>query len=356
LIFSYDIVSPTELAEVRSGIRKADLLPTTKGGSMTTQSYIAGYPQQEPRRVAAEFCGVSKRYGAVLALNNVSFCIHQGEMVSLLGANGAGKTTAVRLLLGLAALNQGSIRVFGANPNSRGAKMRVGAMLQVAKVPETLKVKEHIELFSCYYASPLPLATVVERAGIEGLENRLFGELSGGQKQRVLLALAICGDPDLLFLDEPTVGLDVDSRRTFWREIRAFVERGRSVLLTTHYMEEADALADRILVLNRGTIIAEGTPKEIKSSVAGKTIRCTTALSADELRAMAGVGTVREQKDGVEILTSRAEAVLRELLARDASLTNLEVVGTGLEDAFLEITRRDGENNQNESAVEEVAS
>jgi ABC-2 type transport system ATP-binding protein len=322
---------------------------------MATHTYIAGYPQKTPPKVAAEFCGVSKRYGPVLALNSVSLRIQRGELVSLLGANGAGKTTAVKLLLGLAAPNQGTISVFGEIPSSRAAKMRVGAMLQVAKVPETLKVREHIKLFSCYYANPLPLATVVERTGIEGLENRLFGELSGGQKQRVLLALAICGDPDLLFLDEPTVGLDVDSRRTFWREIRAFVDRGRSVLLTTHYLDEADALADRILVLNRGTIIAEGTPKEIKSSVVGKTIRCTTVLSIDEIRAMDGVSSVRQQKDSVEILTSRAEDVLRQLLARDASLANIEIVGTGLEDAFLEITRRDGQNNQSATKVEEVA-
>ncbi len=322
---------------------------------MTTQSYVAGYPQQTPSKVAAEFCGVSKRYGPVLALNNVSFRIHRGEMVSLLGANGAGKTTAVKLLLGLAALNQGTIRIFGENPRSPGAKMRVGAMLQVAKVPETLRVREHIELFSCYYPNPLPLPTIIERAGIDGLENRLFGELSGGQKQRVLLALAICGDPDLLFLDEPTVGLDVDSRRAFWREIRALVERGRSVLLTTHYLEEADALADRILVLNHGTIIAEGTPKEIKSSVAGKTIRCTTVLSVQQMQAIAGVSSVRQQKDGVEILTSQAEAVLRELLARDASLANVEIIGTGLEEAFLALTRRDGQSNQLETKMEEVA-
>jgi ABC-2 type transport system ATP-binding protein len=323
---------------------------------MTTQTYIAGYPQQAPPKVAAEFCGVTKRYGSVLALNNVSFRIHQGELVSLLGANGAGKTTAIKLLLGLAALNHGTICVFGEDPRSRAAKMRVGAMLQVAKVPETLKVREHIELFSCYYANPLPLATVVERAGIEGLENRPFGELSGGQKQRVLFALAICGDPDLLFLDEPTVGLDVDSRRTFWREIRAFIERGRSVLLTTHYLEEADALADRIFVLNRGTIVAQGTPNEIKSSVAGKTIRCATALSVQEIETIAGVSSVRRQKDGVEILTSRAEAVLRELLARDASLANIEIAGTRLEEAFLAITREAGGSNSNETNLEEVAS
>src|SRR3989442_1747822 len=245
---------------------------------MTAQSYVAGYPQQTPAKVAAEFCGVSKRYGPVLALNNVSFRIHRGEMVSLLGANGAGKTTAVKLLLGLAAPNQGTIRIFGENPRSPGAKIRVGAMLQVAKVPETLRVREHIELFSCYCPNPLPLPTIIERAGIDGLENRLFGELSGGQKQRVLFALAICGDPDLLFLDEPTVGLDVEARRILWDEIRRLVARGKTVLLTTHYLQEADALADRIVVINRGTIIAQGTPTEIKARTAGRQIRCVTRL------------------------------------------------------------------------------
>ncbi|HTC93368.1 MAG TPA: ABC transporter ATP-binding protein [Terriglobales bacterium] len=322
---------------------------------MKTRSKIEDYLQVLLPEVAAEFCGVSKCYGETPALNNVSFRLHPGELVSLLGANGAGKTTAVKLLLGLAAPNQGRVRIFGQSPHTAAAKMRIGAMLQVGKVPETLKVREHIELFSCYYPRPLPLATVIETAGLQGLENRLFGELSGGQKQRVLFALAICGDPDLLFLDEPTVGLDVDSRRAFWREIRAFVERGRSVLLTTHYLEESDALADRILVLNRGTIVAEGTPKEIKSSVAGKTIRCTTALSVHQVQAIAGVSSVRVQKDGVEILTSRAEAVLRELLARDASLANVEITGTGLEEAFLEITRRDGRNSQREASMEKIA-
>ena len=322
---------------------------------MKTQSNIEDYLQVLLPEVAAEFCGVSKCYGETPALNNVSFRLHPGELVSLLGANGAGKTTAVKLLLGLAAPNQGRVRIFGQSPHTAAAKMRIGAMLQVGKVPETLKVREHIELFSCYYPRPLPLATVIEIAGLQGLENRLFGELSGGQKQRMLFALAICGDPDLLFLDEPTVGLDVDSRRAFWREIRAFVERGRSVLLTTHYLEESDALADRILVLNCGTIVAEGTPKEIKSSVAGKTIRCTTALSVHQVQAIAGVSSVRAQKDGVEILTSRAEAVLRELLARDASLANVEITSTGLEEAFLEITRRDGQNSEREASIEEIA-
>jgi ABC-2 type transport system ATP-binding protein len=212
----------------------------------------------------AELRGVTKRYGEVEALRGVDLAIETGELVALVGPNGAGKTTAVRILLGLAAPGEGSAAVCGFHPASREAKLRRGALLQVAKVPETLRVREHIELFSAYYPRPLPIAETVAAAGLTGLEKRLFGDLSGGQKQRVLFALAICGNPQLLFLDEPTVGLDVEARRALWGRIRTFVSRGGSVLLTTHYMEEADALARRVAVIHRGLIVAEGTPAEIK--------------------------------------------------------------------------------------------
>lgn len=216
----------------------------------------------------AELRGVTKQYGPVEALRGIDLTIGPGELVALLGPNGAGKTTAVRILLGLAAPTTGKAGIFGANPASQAAKLRRGALLQVAKVPETLRVREHVELFSAYYRKPLPLQQTIEAAGLKGIENRLFGELSGGQKQRVLFALAICGNPDLLFLDEPTVGLDVEARRGLWSRIRSFVQNGGSVLLTTHYLEEADALANRIAVIDRGRIVAEGTPAEIKSRTA----------------------------------------------------------------------------------------
>ncbi|MBZ5728820.1 MAG: ABC transporter ATP-binding protein [Acidobacteriia bacterium] len=216
----------------------------------------------------AELSGVTKRYGEVTALAGISLAIEPGELVALLGPNGAGKTTAVRILLGLAAPTTGHAAVFGRHPASRHARLRRGALLQVAKVPETLRVREHIELFSSYYQNPLPMEEVVAAAGLKGIEKRLFGDLSGGQKQRVLFALAICGNPGLLFLDEPTVGLDVESRRALWGRIRGFAARGGSVLLTTHYLDEADALAHRVVVINHGRIVAEGTPREIKARTA----------------------------------------------------------------------------------------
>ncbi|MES1256957.1 MAG: ABC transporter ATP-binding protein [Acidobacteriota bacterium] len=209
--------------------------------------------------------GVTKAYGAIPALRQLDLKIERGELLALLGPNGAGKTTAVKILLGLARPDTGNATIFGCDPASHEAKLRRGALLQVARVPETLKVREHIQLFSSYYPNPLPFAETIAAAGLAGLENRLFGELSGGQKQRVLFALALCGNPELLFLDEPTAGLDVEARRGLWSRIRAFVARGGSVLLTTHHLDEADALANRVAVISKGRIVEEGTPAQIKA-------------------------------------------------------------------------------------------
>jgi ABC-2 type transport system ATP-binding protein len=292
--------------------------------------------------VVARLDGVSKNYGAVKALHNVDFAVRAGELVALLGPNGAGKTTAVKLLLGLAIPKTGQVRVFGGNPVNPEVRMRTGAMLQVAKVPETLRVKEHIDLFSSYYPNPWPLAQTLAAASIEDIQDRPFGELSGGQRQRVLFALAICGDPDLLFLDEPTVGLDVESRRTLWVEIRKLIARGKTVLLTTHYLQEADALADRVVVINKGEIIAEGTPSEIKAQTAGKQIRCVSSLEIDTVRMIPGVLDVRQDREALEIHATDAEPVIRELLALDPRLSGLEVSSAGLEEAFLALTRDNG--------------
>jgi ABC-2 type transport system ATP-binding protein len=288
--------------------------------------------------------GVNKNYGEVRALRGVDFQVRAGELVALLGPNGAGKTTAVKLLLGLIPPNAGRVRVFGGDPTNPENRMRTGAMLQVGRVPETLRVREHIDLFSTYYPNPMPAQQVLAAAGLEKLSGRKFGDLSGGERQRVLFALAICGDPDLLFLDEPTVGLDVEARRMLWDEIRGMVERGKTVLLTTHYLQEADALADRVAVIDKGEIIAVGTPAEIKAKTAGKRIRCITNLSVASLLEIPGVTEVKADREAVEIHAVEAEPVVRELLARDARLSGLEISSAGLEEAFLALTQENGQN------------
>jgi ABC-2 type transport system ATP-binding protein len=296
--------------------------------------------------VVASLEGVGKNYGEIRALQNVDFSVRAGQVVALLGPNGAGKTTAVKLLLGLLQPNSGKARVFGGDPTNPENRMRTGAMLQVGRVPETLRVREHIDLFSSYYPKPMPLEEVLAAAGLKKLRDRKFGDLSGGQRQRTLFALAICGDPDLLFLDEPTVGLDVEARRALWEEIRRLVDHGKTVLLTTHYLEEADALADRVAVINQGKIIAEGTPSEIKAQNSGKRIRCVTALSVASLLRIPGVTDARQDREAVEIRAGEAEAVVRALLASDPSLSGLEISSAGLEDAFLALTQ---DNNESEN-------
>jgi ABC-2 type transport system ATP-binding protein len=294
--------------------------------------------------VIASLVGVSKSYGEVRALCNLSFAVRPGQVVALLGPNGAGKTTAVKLLLGLLQPTTGRARVFGADPTNPQNRMRTGAMLQVGRVPETLRVREHIDLFSSYYSKPLPLDEVLATAGLEKLRDRKFGDLSGGQRQRTLFALAICGNPDLLFLDEPTVGLDVEARRALWDGIRQMVACGKSVLLTTHYLEEADSLADRIVVINQGAVIAEGTPAEIKAQTSGKRIRCVTRLNLPTLLEIPGVIDVKPDRDAVEIQAREAEPVVRALLAQDSMLSGLEITAAGLEEAFLALMQDNGEN------------
>jgi ABC-2 type transport system ATP-binding protein len=222
--------------------------------------------------IVAALHSATKTYGSIPALQNVSFTLARGQILSLLGANGAGKTTAIQLLLGLGRPDQGSALLFGLPPQSRAARLRTGVMLQSGGVPATLKVAEHIELFSRYYEKPLPLAETIAAAGLEGLERRPFGQLSGGQKQRLLFALAICGRPDLLFLDEPTVGLDPESRRAIWKQVRLLQAAGTAVLLTTHYLEEAAALSDHVLLLDKGRILTQGSPAQIQHLAGTQTL------------------------------------------------------------------------------------
>jgi ABC-2 type transport system ATP-binding protein len=287
----------------------------------------------------AVLSGVTKRYGAVTALDELSLELRPGEIVALLGPNGAGKSTAVRLLLGLASAHGGTVRVFGRDPREAVARERIGAMLQVGSVPKTIKVREHIELFRSYYPHPLTTAEVVRIAQLEGIEDRLFRQLSGGQKQRLLFGLALCGNPNLVILDEPTVGMDIEARRGLWAQIRLLAAQGKTVLMTTHYLEEADALASRIVVMNKGRVVSEGTPTEIRGRSAVRQIRCSTSLAAAELWKLVSVVGVEEASGRTVVTAGNAEMVLREMLCRDAGLSGLEVVAPGLEEAFLALTR-----------------
>ena len=292
------------------------------------------------RAIVAELRGVTKSYArGQMALAGIDVQLHAGEISTLLGPNGAGKTTAIKIMLGLAAPSTGTALVFGGDPRRARNRVRTGAMMQIAKVPETLRVREHIQIFRSYYPHPMSYEETLHATGIEALEQRLFGTLSGGEKQRVMLALALCGNPDLLFLDEPTVGLDVDSRHTLWNCIRHTRAQGRAVLLTTHYLEEAEMLADRVVVLSKGRVIADGSVQDVRRRVALRRIRCQTALPVEAVRAIENVASAKSEGDGIEIMTQAAEDVVRVLLARDHGLSALEITGAGLEDAFLALTR-----------------
>jgi ABC-2 type transport system ATP-binding protein len=283
---------------------------------------------------------VTKKFGGQVALDRFSLQLRAGEVVALLGPNGAGKTTAVRLLLGLSEANAGEVKIFGGNPRDRASRMRLGAMLQVGRMPETLRVREHLQLFSSYYPHPRPLDELLAVAGLEGLKERLFGTLSGGQQQRVLFALALCGNPDLICLDEPTLGMDVEARRSMWEQVRKLAAMGKTILLTTHYLEEADALASRIVVIQKGKVIAEGTPEQLKTADGSRAIRCITSLRPSVISAIPGVSSVGQDGDAVLVRTPTPEAVLRIMLQRDETLSGLEVRVTALEDAFLALTNQ----------------
>ena len=284
----------------------------------------------------------TKRYGAVTALDKLTLSLYPGEVVALLGPNGAGKTTAVRLLLGLVAPTSGNVRIMGRDPRDSETRAAIGAMLQVTRVPDTLRVREHIDLFRSYYPNPLPASEIVRIARLQGMENTFYGKLSGGQKQRVLFALALSGNPSLVFLDEPTVGMDIESRRALWDQVRSLSARGKTVLLTTHYLDEADALASRIVVLGKGKILAEGTPSEIKNRVAGRRIRCITTLDPAFIRALPSVLSVDQDREAVIVTATEADRVVAELFRRDPTLRGLEVSTAGLEDAFLALTSSEG--------------
>jgi len=291
---------------------------------------------------AAELGNASKRYGEVQALRDVSLSIQPGEVVAMLGPNGAGKTTSISLMLGTRKPTSGTARLFGMSPKDLKARSRIGVMLQESGVPGMLRVEEIVDLFRSYYPAPLPTAEAIKMAGLEEKTRSLVKDLSGGQRQRLYLALALCGNPDALFLDEPTVGMDVEGRRLFLEEIGELAAKGRTVVLTTHYLEEADQLARRIIVIDHGKVIADSTPAEIKARVAGKRMTFSTPSPSDESQ-LAGLPLKSIQIEGrrVRLLTNEPEQVLRELFRRGVEIHDLQVAGADLEEAFVAMTHRE---------------
>ncbi|PRH83798.1 ABC transporter ATP-binding protein [Arenimonas caeni] len=297
-------------------------------------------PTAAARPVLARLAGASKRYGQVAALDRLDLAVHAGEVLAVLGANGAGKTTALGLLTGRIGPDAGEAELFGRDPRDPVARRGIGVMLQDGDLPDTLRVAEHVRLFSSYYPAPRHLDDTLALAGVSDLAGRSYGVLSGGQKRRVQFALAICGRPPLLFVDEPTVGLDVEARRGFWEVIRRLRAEGTAIVLTTHYLEEADALADRIVLMAGGRLLADDTPARIKALADGKRVLARSRLDAASLAAWPEADGVQARNGRLEVSTRQPEALLRRWLAADERLSDLEVRPLPLEDAVLALTAR----------------
>ncbi len=295
-----------------------------------------------------------KRYAGHTVLNNVSLSLQSGELVTILGPNGAGKTTLISAMLGLVATNAGQISLFGqlqaGMQRSQALRQKLGVMMQIGSLTANLTVKEQCDLFASYYADSHTAAELLAISGLEHSADTRFGRLSGGQKQRLLFALALAGKPQLLFLDEPTLGMDVAARHGLWQQIRRLKQQGVSVVLTTHYLEEAEQLADRILVLRQGQIIANGSPAELKALSQHKFIHCHSSLTDAQLLALPAVQQLQHQTDDIILQSHNAEQTLRALLAQDATVCNVEVRPVALEQAFLQLTQTDSPQTGEQAA------
>ena len=283
--------------------------------------------------------GVTRRFGAVLAVDNVSLSVEHGETIALLGPNGAGKTTTISMLLGLSRPDSGSIEIFGSAPGSAAAHASVGAMLQDGGMMPGVLIGELLTMVRSLYQAPLALDEVLEIAQLRGLERRRVDRLSGGQSQRLRLAMALVGDPRLLILDEPTAAMDVETRRGFWHAMGGFTERGRTILFSTHYLEEADVAADRVVMMARGRVVADGTPSAIKNSVGLRVIRFSiTHPGIAGLDALPGAVSATAHGNRVQLRCSNSDTALRALIAARPDAHDIEVAGIALEDAFITIT------------------
>jgi ABC-2 type transport system ATP-binding protein len=290
---------------------------------------------------AVRLRGIRKSFGPVEAVRGIDLTIAPGEVVAFLGPNGAGKTSTIDIILGLSRPSHGEVEVHGLAPGAAIARGLVAAVMQSGGLLKDLTVAETVQLTASLFADSRPVADVLERAGNTGIAGRRVGKCSGGEQQRLRFAMALLSDPELLVLDEPTTGMDVEGRRDFWTAIRQDAARGRTVLFATHYLEEADAYADRIILVRQGRVVADGTSSAIKAMTAGRTVRATL-VSADEqaLRAIPDVDTVEVRGDTVLIHSRDTDAVARHLLTHTAA-RDLEITARGLEDAFIALTGDD---------------
>ena len=290
------------------------------------------------RTPAVHLRGLTKRFGSVTAVDNLDLRIEPGEVVAFLGPNGAGKTTTIDMMLGLARPTAGSVEVYGHAPTEAVARGRIAAVMQTGDLLKDVSVAEIVQMTASFFSRTRPVTEVLERAGIADIANRRVAKCSGGQQQRLRFALALLPDPDLMVLDEPTTGMDVEGRRDFWNAIRADAQAGRTVLFATHYLEEADAYADRIVLIRKGQVVADGTASEVKALAAGRQVRATLP-GADEVRLAALPGVDRAEVRGGTVLlhTNDSDGVARYLLTQTPA-RDLEITSRNLEDAFLALT------------------
>jgi len=300
----------------------------------------------------AELSGVSKRYGKVVALDGMELQVRPAELLAVLGPNGAGKSTAISLMLGLQTPDAGTARLFSQSPLNLASRRHIGVMMQEVALPPELRVREHVDLVASYYPDPMTAEDALRLTRTLPLAARPYGKLSNGQKRQVQFAIAVVGRPKLLFLDEPTVGLDLAAREMMWSRLRELVRQGASIVLTTHYLEEAEALADRVVVLAKGHTIASGTVSQLRSLVRRKCITCETSLPPELVAAWPEVQTVIRDRARLHITASNSDAVVKRLAMADGNFLDLEVHRAGLAEAFTELTQAEPQSE----LTQEVAS
>lgn len=333
------LVRPTVIGEVLNGRRYPRHRRTAETPVDLPAVRMKTSPDSDAQEPLVQLTGVGKRFGAAWVLDELNLSVRSGELLAVLGPNGAGKTTAISLMLGTLQPDAGSVRLMGGPPSDVHSRLDIGVMMQDVSLAPMLTAREHIALAASYYRDPLTVAQTVALTAIEAFADTRYNQLSGGQKRQVQFALAICGRPRLLFLDEPTVGLDVTAREALWRTVRTLLDQACAIVLTTHYLEEAEALADRVAVLANGKLIAQGSVEAIRALVTRSHIRCASTLDLDAIKRLPGVLDAERELRLVHVTASHAEPVVRRMLDADPDLSQLEIRPASLAQALAELTK-----------------